>query len=325
MRRSITGWFLITALGVGCGASTPPSGTTPVEEAQQQQQEAELERLQQQADQREAEMRELRSRLALARAEADELRDRPAPARRETVRIRTENPPAQDSLQYFDDDGSEWDSPAAELPEREAPRRSEPRPVLRLYGSPQTPLPEAMLRAPELPSAGTVSASMAASMAPPIAPIPMAAAAAARVNPNAADAAYASVAPIPLAPPQPQRPRADGVTTLYRAALGDLRGRRFTEALAGFDRIITSSASHRLAPSARYWRAEVLYIQRRYRDALAGFQAYLRRHADGNKAPDALLKVSLCRRRMGDRAGAQRALEQLRRDYPSSIAARTAG
>lgn len=318
MRRSIMGWFIVTALGFGCGASTPPGGTTPVEESQEQER-AELQRLQRDADAREAEMRELRSRLALARAEADDLRTRePAPSvRRETVRIRSE-----DSLEYFDDEGDEgWDEPARELPAREQRReREERRPVLRLYGTPETPLPEAMLRAPELPSAGTVPAGLAASMAPPIAPIPMAAA---RVNPNAADAAYASVAPIPMAP-QPRAPQVDSVTTLYRSALGDLRARRFTEALAGFDRIVAENGSHRIAPSARYWRAEVLYIQRRYRDALAGFQSYLRRHADGAKAPDALLKVSLCRRRMGDRAGARRALEQLRRDYPRSIAARTA-
>ena len=331
MRRSIMGWFVISALGAGCGASSPPpGGTTPVEQAQQER--AELERLQREADQRDAEMRELRSRLALARAEADDLRERePAPAvRRETVRIRSEDGAArnvgsqssEDALEYFDDEGSEWDTPSTELPDREPARtrREEPRPVLRLYGTPQTPLPEAMLRAPELPSAGTVPAGLAASMAPPLAPIPMAGA---RVNPNAADIAYASVAPIPLAPPQPSRPMADGVTALYRGALGDLRARRFAQALDGFDRILNESGSHHLAASARYWRAEVLYIQRRYRDALAGFQAYLRRHADGSKAPDALLKVSLCRRRMGDRAGAQRALEQLRRDYPTSIAART--
>lgn len=318
MRRNIMGWFIVTALGFGCGASTPPGGTTPVEESARER--AELERLQRDADEREAEMRELRSRLALARAEADDLRTREpaAPVLRETVRIQS------DALEYFDDEGEgEWDEPARELPAQrrnERSERSESRPVLRLYGSPETPLPEAMLRAPEIPSAGTVPAGLAASMVAPIAPIPMAAA---RVNPNAADAAYASVAPIPYAP-TPVRPQVDGVTTLYRSALGDLRARRFAEALAGFDRIVAENGTHRIASSARYWRAEVLYIQRQYREALAGFQAYLRRHADGAKAPDALLKVSLCRRRMGDRAGARRALEQLRRDYPRSIAARTA-
>ncbi|HJL28819.1 MAG TPA: tol-pal system protein YbgF, partial [Polyangiaceae bacterium LLY-WYZ-15_(1-7)] len=126
------------------------------------------------------------------------------------------------------------------------------------------------------------------------------------------------------APARAPAPRADGALEAYRDALGALRARRFGEAEAAFERFAASHPQHRLAPNARYWRAEALYIQRRYPAARAAFEAYLRAHPSGEKAPDALLKIGLCHQRMGDGMAARRAYERLRREHPQSVAARLA-
>ena len=45
---------------------------------------------------------------------------------------------------------------------------------------------------------------------------------------------------------------------------------------------------------------------------------------NGAKVPDALLKIGLCQRGLGDGALAKQTWERLVRDYPGSVAARQA-
>ncbi|MEM9074519.1 MAG: tol-pal system protein YbgF [Myxococcota bacterium] len=295
--------IFVLVLSLGCAASAPRP-TTPSPAAVEQR--AEIEELREQAAERDRELRELRSRLALAQAEAEELRETPEP-RTETVRISHQE--SEDGLDFFDEDAGEgWDTPAETLPEA-AP--SGPRPVLRLYGTPTSALPNGLpstaLRSPELPSASLPPLPTAALPAAPVVAAPVAAAPIARPTWTA---------------PQPRPTRA--VDAAYRNALGSLRARRFDEALAGFDTFLRARPRHPLAANARYWRAEVLYIQRRYAEARTAFQQYLRTHGRSTRAPDALYKLALCFRRMGDEAGARRTLGRLRQEHPSSVAARMA-
>ena len=304
---------LVSTLSIGCAASAPVQPTTPHADPAAVERISELEAA---VRDREQEIRELRSRLALVRAEAEELRAREHARRGETVRIRSDEAD-EDGLLFFEDEedessDGEWEVPQEDLPAEQVSEG--PRPTLRLYGTPAVELPAAALRAPDLPPA---------SLPPnPLASLPPATGGTWGATPVTSARALVYVPPSSAAPRGASR--GPVVDAQYRAGLGALRDRRFEEALGAFDAFLRRAPSHPQAANARYWRAEVLYILRRYREARAAFEGYLAAHAAGRKAPDALYKLALCHRRLGDEAGARRALERLRRTSPNSVAARTA-
>jgi tol-pal system protein YbgF len=141
----------------------------------------------------------------------------------------------------------------------------------------------------------------------------------------------AGVPPIPTAPvpvlassPPINVPVEDPGAAAYRAALAHLSARRFDQALSAFDAFVRQYPRHPYADNALYWRGEIHYARRDYRSALASFSAMLERYPNGNKLPEALLRVGLCYERMGERDRARRVFERLRTLYPHSVAARMA-
>jgi tol-pal system protein YbgF len=110
----------------------------------------------------------------------------------------------------------------------------------------------------------------------------------------------------------------------YRTALRALRDSHWDEALQGFNEFLSAFPNHELADQAIYWRGEAHYAQRHYREALIDFEAVVLRASGSTKTADALLKLGLCHRRLGDQVSAERYFRQLREQYPSSDAARIA-
>jgi tol-pal system protein YbgF len=323
--------MVLATMVVGCARSAAPGGTTPVAQEERER----IAALEQETRRRAEEVRELESQLALARARA-------AAPRTETVRIgdSTTPEPREDGFVFFEDEGTSWDEPPAEVLEGEGENEeaqeeaSGPRPVLRLHEEPAFEMPEGLpaLEPAPLPSNGTLPARVAAGGWRTLDPQPVSAP---PPSPPTASLPFpTTVAPAPsfAAPntlphsslPQSAAPRVDPSTEAYGRALGLLRERRVTEALRAFDTFLADHGGSSLAPAARYWRAEALYVLRRYGEAQAAFDAYLVAHPRDTRAADALLKLGLCHEHMGDRSAAQRIYERLRREHPSSVAARLA-
>lgn len=116
----------------------------------------------------------------------------------------------------------------------------------------------------------------------------------------------------------------EGARGAYRAALRLLRDRRWDDAFAAFGDFLRAHPEHELAANATYWRGEARYAQRRYADALTDFVTVISRFARSEKAADALFKLGMCQRRLGDEAAAARSFQKLKQQYPSSEAARIA-
>jgi tol-pal system protein YbgF len=159
-------------------------------------------------------------------------------------------------------------------------------PSLRLYGRPS---PGAPNRAP-LPEVPVVTESLA-------------------------------VVPLPTQRAKDQSAGRDDATAGYRNALRLLQERRFDQALTAFSAFVTGNPSHALVPKALYWRGEARYAKREYSLALSEFEALLARFPESDKAPDALLKVAVCFRHLGDEDKAQASFRRLRATYPNSQAA----
>jgi tol-pal system protein YbgF len=341
VRRSLSSIVLLLALAgaplaSGCGASTRarPSGAAPSVAATALS--ARLEALT-------AHARDVEERLALAEAEARDLRaqlrDADVETRRRTVRIGEGRGGAEESLR-----GAHADEGAIADVEIAVPvRDSDGRPVLRLVGEPDAlsvpgaPLPPmAPLVLPPAP-AGVETRLPVMALPGADAPGRYARQLAARVA--ATPASRLPALPVELAqavpraepPMEPAQPTlaapaesVDGATADYRAALELVHTRRLEQALAALTVFIERNPDHAYVEGARYWRGEVHYAQREYARALAEFEELIRLAPQGRKTADALLKIGLCHRRMGDLAQAHLFFQRVLRQFPDTEAARTA-
>lgn len=133
-----------------------------------------------------------------------------------------------------------------------------------------------------------------------------------------------AVAPVPqslgLDSPAPSEAAFD----LYVAAIDALRQRDFGAALRELARFVDTHPDDPRVGRALFWRGEALFAQKRYAAALRAFESSLAREPDGEKAPDCLLKMSLCHKRLGAHERARAAMERLKNQFPQSDAARLA-
>lgn len=331
---------------VGCGATvTPPASTASVTvteggEAPVEAPVARVQALESEAARRERRIRELESRLAMADAEVRELR---AEARAEES--------ARPVVRLGDAPRTARPTAPVEEPEVEAQEPEDgPRPVLRLYGPPS--LPPAMYAPAEVAAAPMVGGGMMGgpAMAMPTA-VPQYVPAAPMVGglgplPVVAPPGMRSmVPPIPdrpltvlPAPPAPmvgataaptsasasRRATDDPAVREYQAALGHVASRHFEEALGALGGFLRAHPQHPYADNAMFWRGEVLYMQRDYAGAERELAEMIRRFPRGNKVPDALLRLGLCRQRQGDVEGARTYFRRVRAEHPGTVAARLA-
>ena len=133
----------------------------------------------------------------------------------------------------------------------------------------------------------------------------------------------------PVPTPAPAAPPLRSATTtpaedLYRVGVEKLQAKELDAALLILYDLITTYPGHPLREGAQLLVADVLYQQQDYRGALAELDALVGAVPSGGKVPDALLKIGLCQRSLGDGALAKRTWERLVRDFPESVAARQA-
>ncbi len=324
--------IVMSAAAAGCGASAASGRPTTPARASAAPARTEVERLRAERDAQAERAAELESLLAMSQSEARTLRAELAQAehadRGRTIRIGAAS--------------ATHDEPAIEQPpevDREPPREATgARPMLRLYGpAPLEPLamPFALGATPggsSLPASTAASrtgASVPTSVpAPPLGAfdrlpvVPVGEGA----LPTVADITAAAPAGVSVAPPLPTASDTALAATVaeYRRALELVHARRYDEAAAALGQFLTRYPDHAYSDNALFWRGEAFYALRDYARAATEFAAVVSRFPGGNKVADALLKIGLCRARMGDRTGAHAYFQRVQRDFPGTDAARIA-
>lgn len=119
-------------------------------------------------------------------------------------------------------------------------------------------------------------------------------------------------------------PAAQAPDELYNRGQDFFLAGSYAEARAVFLEFVRLYPAHDLADNSLYWAAETHYAEQDYQRALDSFKAAAYRYPDGNKAPDAMLKVGYSYMELGDEARARAALEALARTHPKSPAAHKA-
>jgi tol-pal system protein YbgF len=124
--------------------------------------------------------------------------------------------------------------------------------------------------------------------------------------------------------PRPAAPRAAAASEgldLYRRSLEALRAGRHVEAAAGFRDFVKQHPNHDFADNAQYWLGECYYDQKDYPMAMREFRRVVEKYPQGNKVPDALLKVGFAHLALGSTEAGRQTLEQVVRSYPRHEAA----
>ena len=139
---------------------------------------------------------------------------------------------------------------------------------------------------------------------------------------SARDGFASSSSPVAPAPVRP-------VTTtraedLYQAGMEHFQAKELDAALLLFSDLVTTHPDHPLRESAQFLVADILYAQDDCRGALTELEALLAMAPHGSNAPDALLKIGLCQRRLGAEDHARQAWERLVKEHPKSASARQA-
>lgn len=112
-----------------------------------------------------------------------------------------------------------------------------------------------------------------------------------------------------------------GGLSVYRDALAQYRAGNYQEALTGFEGFLAAGPKDDYVDNALYWIGECHYGLGHYADAITQFERVLNEQADGNKVPDAMLKMSLAMERVGQRERALKVLNDLVNRYPLTNAA----
>jgi len=134
----------------------------------------------------------------------------------------------------------------------------------------------------------------------------------------------------PRAPREPREPRelkdesAEAVG-MYRKAYETLRAGKHEEAAQEFKAFLRAYPGSDLADNSQYWLGECYYDRKDFTQAVREFRRVIERYPNGNKVPDALLKVGFSYLSLGSTEAGKQTLTQLQRSYPWHEAAVLAG
>lgn len=108
--------------------------------------------------------------------------------------------------------------------------------------------------------------------------------------------------------------------SLYKDALALYRSGNYAKALQGFQSFLDSKPRADYVDNALYWLGECQFGLGSYEKSVAYFRRVLKEQPDGNKVPDAMLKMSMAYERMGRPDDARSVLESLASQYPTTSA-----
>ena len=167
------------------------------------------------------------------------------------------------------------------------------------------------LRATPVPPESRPAPPFVPPPAPALAPVPI---------PAPASRPAAPAATTPAAPPS-RNAEAD---RMFAAALAKLRAGDDGQAALEFTEFVAQFPSHPQAAAAQNHIGEAYYRQRDYRQAMGEFQKTVDGYAQAAQVSEAILKIGLCQRALGDVSRAKASWEQVVKQFPKSDAARQA-
>ena len=103
----------------------------------------------------------------------------------------------------------------------------------------------------------------------------------------------------------------------YMKSLGHFQNQEFSEAIEGFDELVSSDATNNLADNSQYWLAECFYSQKEFKRAIIEFEKVFT-YAGTDKDDDAQLKIGISYQSMGNIDKAREEFQRMVDYFPGS-------
>jgi len=103
----------------------------------------------------------------------------------------------------------------------------------------------------------------------------------------------------------------------YMTSLGHFQNQNFSEAISGFETLVSSDATNDLADNSQYWLAECFYSQKDFKRAIVEFGKVFT-YAGTDKDDDAQLKIGLAYQSIGNVEKASEEFQRLVDYFPGS-------
>jgi TolA-binding protein len=144
--------------------------------------------------------------------------------------------------------------------------------------------------------------------------------------PPAAPAPAAPSAAVRPAPPSAPRPAASAsaADTLYQAGFEKYQAGDLDGAVVALYEVVVNFPGDPARERAQFLVGEIFFTQKDYRGAVGELESLILAVPGGSRVPDALLKIGMAQRALGEDARARRAWERLVKEHPNSGAARQA-
>lgn len=127
-----------------------------------------------------------------------------------------------------------------------------------------------------------------------------------------------TVAATPVAGSDSSLPVADAqAVKMYQNAYNLLVKNKLSESATGFSNYVTKYPNNSLTPNAWYWLGQVQYKQKNYQDARVSF-LNTAKFKGSTKRADALYKLGVTSKALGDKDKAKKFFEVLIKTYPTS-------
>lgn len=104
---------------------------------------------------------------------------------------------------------------------------------------------------------------------------------------------------------------------MYQSAYNLLVKNKLLESATGFSNYVTKYPNNSLTPNAWYWLGQVQYKQKKYQDARVSF-LNTAKFKGSTKRADALYKLGVTSKALGDKDKAKKFFEVLIKTYPTS-------
>jgi tol-pal system protein YbgF len=124
------------------------------------------------------------------------------------------------------------------------------------------------------------------------------------------------VAPPPAQPPQATASAGTPARMLFDQATGALNRREYSAAETYFQQFIDQYPADALVGSAQYWLGETAFVSGEYKTAADRFLKTFTDYPTNERAPEALLKLAISLRRLGNNTDACATFTELARRYP---------
>ena len=138
----------------------------------------------------------------------------------------------------------------------------------------------------------------------------------AKAPPVAAIAVVAKTAP--AATPEAQE------KATYDAAYSLVSAKAYADAIEAFKGYSTIYPDGKYAAQASYWLGELNASQQLYPEAIKYLEVVVNKYPKSSKVPDAMLKLGIINKRLGNDAKAQAWFARVTKEYPQSVSAQSA-